>query len=646
MLLGKKNNNKCESNTCSSNGNTAVTCSNLSKEDRFKENLRTIKDAAVSYFTVERMPTKVGEKRKLTLKEMQDEKMVLGVSDSTGAKCNADKSYVEVTKQKDEYVMKVFLSCNDMEDYVVIHIGCYDYCKGTVCEKQVEPEVTEFEYEYKKTTACTMSPWSDWGEWKTTREKTNSNKKEEIKTEVVQKEVTDEKKATMNPVTYNCDKYPGYKLEGTKCVKETTKVDTVDATPSKYSYNCDKYPGYTLEGTKCVKRTKSIDKKDATEVITYNCHRYPGYTVSGDKCIITNTNTDTKDATVVYNCNNYPGYKLDGSKCKKTTSTTDTKDAGKTYNCNGYTGYSLEGTKCVKRTTNTDEIEGTPVYSTRQKSFTCNKQECTTKTVFSCKNGTCGNYPETSCQTVKKTCYQQEQYISDYDCPKDYTKDGNMCYKTTTTTDTKDAKVVYNCNSYSGYTLEGSKCKKTTTTTDTKDAGKTYNCNNYSGYTLSGTKCVKTTSIIDTKPASEVRKYNCDKYSGYILNGTECLKEIETIDTKEPTKVPGGYVCPKGYKQEDKKCTKTTVIRDEKEASHPPITYSCPTGYTMSGTKCTKKVMKDVKITYYRYATRTCTGGSTDIKWSTKNDQSLLSDGYKMTGNKRAIDDSSLPSEK
>ena len=170
LLLGKKNNNKCESNTCSSNGNTAVTCSNLSKEDRFKENLRTIKDAAVSYFTVERMPTKVGEKRKLTLKEMQDEKMVLGVSDSTGAKCNADKSYVEVTKQKDEYVMKVFLSCNDMEDYVVIHIGCYDYCKGTVCEKQVEPEVTEFEYEYKKTTACTMSPWSDWGEWKTTRE--------------------------------------------------------------------------------------------------------------------------------------------------------------------------------------------------------------------------------------------------------------------------------------------------------------------------------------------------------------------------------------------------------------------------------------------------------------------------------------------
>ena len=56
--------------------------------------------------------------------------------------------------------------------------------------------------------------------------------------------------------------------------------------------------------------------------------------------------------------------------------------------------------------------------------------------------------------------------------------------------------------------------------------------------------------------------------------------------------------------------------------------------------------MKDVKITYYRYATRTCTGGMTDIKWSTKDDKSLLDDGYKMTGNKREINESSLPAEK
>ena len=69
LLLGRKNNN-CKENNCSGTNTTQVTCSNSSKEDRFTENLRTIKDAAEHYFTVERMPAKVGEKKKITLKEM------------------------------------------------------------------------------------------------------------------------------------------------------------------------------------------------------------------------------------------------------------------------------------------------------------------------------------------------------------------------------------------------------------------------------------------------------------------------------------------------------------------------------------------------------------------------------------------------
>ena len=303
LLMGRKNNNCPESNcdTGSNNTTTTVTCANsTSKEDKFNDNLRTIKDAAEHYFTLERMPASVGETKRITLKEMQDEKMVLSVIDSTGSRCSSENSYVEVTKEKDEYVMKVFLSCSDMEDYIIIHLGCYDYCQGTICEKQVEPGVTEFEY--KKETSCTMSPWSDWGEWKTTREATNENKREETKTETVQKEVVDTKDATMNPVTYNCNKQPGYKLQGTKCVKETTKTDTVDATPSKYSYNCDKYSGYTLSGTKCIKTTTTTDTKPATAVVTYNCDKYSGYKLSGDKCIKTSSSTETKDASVSYSC--------------------------------------------------------------------------------------------------------------------------------------------------------------------------------------------------------------------------------------------------------------------------------------------------------------------------------------------------------
>ena len=40
-------------------------------------------------------------------------------------------------------------------------------------------------------------------------------------------------------------------------------------------------------------------------------------------------------------------------------------------------------------------------------------------------------------------------------------------------------------------------------------------------------------------------------------------------------------------------------------------------------------------VSYYQTRTRTYTPGTTDTKWSSENDQSLLNDGYKMTGNKK-----------
>ena len=86
------------------------------------------------------------------------------------------KSYVEVTKEENEYIMKIYLSCSNMEDYIIVHLGCYDYCDKDVCEKKVEKE---YEYEYRKTTSCVMSPWSKWGDWKLTREKTSNLKKED-----------------------------------------------------------------------------------------------------------------------------------------------------------------------------------------------------------------------------------------------------------------------------------------------------------------------------------------------------------------------------------------------------------------------------------------------------------------------------------
>ena len=570
LILGKVNNEKLAVTNDDSNmtlGSSAdTTCVTLTKEMVFDNNIRNIKEAAISYFTNERLPQTVGDTVKITLKEMKDKKLVLNVIDGSNKLCSDDKTYVEVTKDEDEYVMKIFLSCSDMEDYILVHLGCYDYCDSNVCEKK---DTKEYEYEYKKTTNCTMSPWSDWGNWTLTREKVSNLKKEDTKVETSTKEVVDTKNAT-KVVTYNCDKYPGYILVDNKCVNETTITSTIPATPSEYSYNCDKYPGYSVVGDKCVKETTVTDTIDATQdPITYSCPN--GYTKNGVKCERTVSKTDTKDGS--YTCPS--GYSLNGTNCTKTTKTTDTKNA-------------------------------TAKYSTRtvKENYTCYQNKCTTKTVFMCPSGkACGNYPQTSCEKVKQTCTRDktEQYISGYTCPKGYSLSGTKCSKTTITTDTKNA--TFTCPK--DYSESNGKCKKQYEEKEVIDATKdpvTYSCPN--GYTKNGMKCSKTTKVTDTHDA---------------------------------TKVSGGYVCPKEYEKKDKTCIKKTIVKDTKDASS-KTEYKCPNGYDKNDKTCTKKTKETIKKIYYRYATRSCNGGSTSIKWSTsKNDSILLSEGYKLTGNKREI---------
>ncbi len=141
-----------------------TTCDGLVKEIVFNDNLDNIKEAAISYFTNERLPQEVGDTVKITLRDMINKRLVRTIYDASANACDGGKSYVEVTKEADEYVMKIFLSCSDIEDYIIVHLGCYDYCDKDVCEKKEEiPKV--YEYQYKKTTSCVMGDWSKWARW-------------------------------------------------------------------------------------------------------------------------------------------------------------------------------------------------------------------------------------------------------------------------------------------------------------------------------------------------------------------------------------------------------------------------------------------------------------------------------------------------
>ncbi|MBQ9071636.1 MAG: hypothetical protein IJY25_00555 [Bacilli bacterium] len=122
-------------------------------DEIFANNVERMKDAAIGYFTNERMPQTVGESKKLTLQEMYDLHLVLKMKDKDGNACDANKSYVEMTKYTEEYRLKVNLSCGGYEDYIIVYLGCYDYCDGGICEKRVSTPNETTAKEEKPTTS-------------------------------------------------------------------------------------------------------------------------------------------------------------------------------------------------------------------------------------------------------------------------------------------------------------------------------------------------------------------------------------------------------------------------------------------------------------------------------------------------------------
>lgn len=102
----------------------------------FNENVLAMKDAAKSYYTNERLPQTVGSKSSMTLKEMLSKKIILPFTDKNGDACSEEDSFVEITKASDaEFVLKVNLKCGEEENYLLVYMGCYDYCTTAVCEK-------------------------------------------------------------------------------------------------------------------------------------------------------------------------------------------------------------------------------------------------------------------------------------------------------------------------------------------------------------------------------------------------------------------------------------------------------------------------------------------------------------------------------
>ena len=219
----------------------------------FQDNLNRMKEVGISYFTLERMPKNVGDKEKITLQDMYDKKLILEVRDEENNLCSDIDSYIEVEKYNDEYQMKVNLSCSNRKDYIIVVMGCYNYCKNEICERQ--DVITDsnngsqqnmvIEYEYYKATNGKWTDWSAWSAWqKTYLEPTEYRK---VETKVVQED---------------------YTYEST--IEEDEYADVIISCPSGYSLNS--------EGTKCKKISNETTNPVCPTISGYTLYNQDGFT--------------------------------------------------------------------------------------------------------------------------------------------------------------------------------------------------------------------------------------------------------------------------------------------------------------------------------------------------------------------------------
>ena len=297
------------------------TCSNSVLYDSiFNTNVLMMKDSAKDYFTTERLPKNVGDKTRLTLGKMLDLKIILPFVDKNGDTCSLEESYVEVTKYETEYIMKVNLKCGEQENYLLVYMGCYDYCSTTICEKNESdvkkpiiynpstnqpvnnntnntvinnttnnttnndkpnptpnPEPTpdpkpdvkkEYLYEYSKKTEGYYK-YSDWSEWQVAEVKADAN------TAVKTKTVTEKKLIGYNVTTTTDKSQPIY---GTKTVTIGTEEKTVckkfdyvktgEYSYGEYQYVKTVYLTYTPKDTAT---TKYVYVTEDPDICTSNC---------------------------------------------------------------------------------------------------------------------------------------------------------------------------------------------------------------------------------------------------------------------------------------------------------------------------------------------------------------------------------------
>ncbi len=542
-------------------------------DEIFANNVARMKDAAITYFTTERLPLKVGDSKKLTLREMYDLHLVLQMKDINGNPCDEEKSYVEMTKYEEEYRLKVNLSCGDQEDYIIVYLGCYSYCSKGICEKQA-PKATS-------STPTTNTPSDD--------------KKPEDK-------------------KYTCEYVNGKYYDNNGKVVSKSDYEKACNKPDDKKYTCEYVNGkYYDNNGKVVSKSdyeKACNKPDDKK---YTCEYVNGKYYDNNGKVVSKSDYEkacNKPDDKKYTCEYVNGKYYDNNG--KVVSKSDYEKACNKPDDKKYTCEYVNG----KYYDNNGKVVSKSDYEKA-----CNKPE--DKYLYEYKLET---KDETTCTAWSSWSKNKVQASDTIKVETKVQRELTGTKKTKVQVGTKKETVVkketekYIKSWTTELVVVGTKRVKVgTTTKQVTEKVAAGTVEKFAGIG-SGTAVPKNTSTKKYKVVSTDTRKSCS----YCENETIYTWEIYNIETVYKTETKN--VVEDVYRDVNVYEEKRVPVYDyrtveKKEVVSTPVYEE-------------REIPQYGDVTYYRSKTCTVKKGKTDIKWSSsKSDKDLLNKGYKLTGN-------------
>lgn len=109
------------------NGN----CSGDLKSQVLFHDLMGIKNDIISIYTDENLPSEDNDSIITTFHDLENTNLFRNDD------YDLDESYIEITKIESDYLLKISIKKQDVENYILLNIGHYPYCKDYLCEKNI-----------------------------------------------------------------------------------------------------------------------------------------------------------------------------------------------------------------------------------------------------------------------------------------------------------------------------------------------------------------------------------------------------------------------------------------------------------------------------------------------------------------------------